>query len=56
MEVQINTISDLFIFNNSIKKHTGNNPVTHFCHKLSLPQGHIAVRRIMSMKNPTTLK
>jgi hypothetical protein len=99
MEVQINTISDLFIFNNSIKKSkqkvkqshykpdrpwefqevqaprlqdnqhlkvvslsalhtrcfytTGNIPVTHFCHRLSQPRCHSAVRK---MKNPTTLK
>jgi hypothetical protein len=34
----------------------GNTPVTHFCHRLSRPRGHSASGRIMSMKNPTTLK
>jgi len=29
----------------------GNTPGTHFCYKLSRPQGHIAIGRIMSMKN-----
>jgi len=29
----------------------GNIPGTHFCYKLSQPQGHSATRRIMSMKN-----
>jgi hypothetical protein len=27
-----------------------NIPGTHFCYRLSQPQGHIAARRIMSMK------
>jgi hypothetical protein len=30
---------------------SGNIPGTHFCHRLSRPQGHSAARRIMSMKN-----
>ena len=30
---------------------TGNIPGTHFCWRLSRPQGHSAARRIMSMKN-----
>jgi hypothetical protein len=29
----------------------GNVPGTHFCQRLSRPQGHSAIRRIMSMKN-----
>jgi hypothetical protein len=29
----------------------GNIPGTHFCKRLSQPQGHSAARRIMSMKN-----
>ena len=29
----------------------GNIPGTHFCQRLSWPQGHSAARRIMSMKN-----
>jgi len=29
----------------------GNTPGTHFCWRLSLPQGHIATGRIMSLKN-----
>jgi hypothetical protein len=29
----------------------GNTPCTHFCKRLSRPQGHSAIRRIMSMKN-----
>ena len=29
----------------------GNNTGTHFCYRLSRPQGHSAVGRIMSMKN-----
>ena len=29
----------------------GNIPGTHFCYRLSLPQGHSAAGRIMSMKN-----
>ena len=29
----------------------GNIPATHFCWRLSWPQGHIAAGRIMSMKN-----
>ena len=29
----------------------GNIPGTHFCYRLSRPQGHSAARRIMSMKN-----
>ena len=29
----------------------GNIPGTHFCWRLSGPQGHSAARRIMSMKN-----
>jgi hypothetical protein len=29
----------------------GNSPGTHFCWRLSRPQGHSAIRRIMSMKN-----
>jgi len=29
----------------------GNTPGTHFCSRLSRPQGHGAIRRIMSMKN-----
>jgi hypothetical protein len=37
--------------------HTGhlyppiNTPGSHFCYRLILPQGHIAARRTMSMKN-----
>jgi hypothetical protein len=30
---------------------TGNIPGTHFCRRLSLPRGHSAAGRIMSMKN-----
>ena len=30
----------------------GNPPGTHFCKRLLRPQGHIAIGRIMSMKNP----
>ena len=30
---------------------TGNTPGTHFCWRLSRPQGHSAIGRIMSMKN-----
>jgi len=30
----------------------GNTPGTHFCQRLSRPQGHSAIGRIMSMKNP----
>ena len=29
----------------------GNSPGTHFCKRLSQPQGHSAIGRIMSMKN-----
>ena len=29
----------------------GDTPGTHFCYRLSRPQGHCASRRIMSMKN-----
>jgi hypothetical protein len=29
----------------------GNIPSTHFCYRLSQPEGHIAAGRIMSMKN-----
>ena len=29
----------------------GNTPGTHFCQRLSRPQGHSATKRIMSMKN-----
>jgi hypothetical protein len=29
----------------------GNIPATHFCYRLSQPQGHSAAGRIMSMKN-----
>ena len=29
----------------------GNAPGTHFCYRLSRPQGHSAIERIMSMKN-----
>ena len=29
----------------------GNPPGTHFCYRLSRPQGHSAIERIMSMKN-----
>ena len=29
----------------------GNMPGTHFCYRLSQPQGHSAAERIMSMKN-----
>jgi hypothetical protein len=29
----------------------GNNPSTHFCNRLSRPQGHSATERIMSIKN-----
>jgi hypothetical protein len=29
----------------------GNTPGTHFCQRLSRPQGHSATERIMSMKN-----
>ena len=29
----------------------GNTPSTHFCYRLSQPQGHSAIGRIMSMKN-----
>ena len=29
----------------------GNTPDTHFCYRLSRPQGHSAIGRIMSMKN-----
>jgi len=29
----------------------GNAPGTHFCYRLSRPQGHSAIGRIMSMKN-----
>ena len=29
----------------------GNSPGTHFCLRLSRPQGHSAIGRIMSMKN-----
>jgi len=29
----------------------GNTPGTHFCYKLSRPQGHSAIGTIMSMKN-----
>ena len=29
----------------------GNIPGTHFCYKLTQPQGHSATERIMSMKN-----
>ena len=32
----------------------GNIPSTHFCWRLSQPQGHSAAGRIMSMKNPVT--
>jgi len=32
----------------------GNAPDTHFCWRLSRPQGHSAIGRIMSMKNPMT--
>ena len=30
---------------------SGNIPGTHFCYKLSQPQGHSAARRIIAMKN-----
>ena len=33
----------------------GNAPGTHFYYRLSRPQGHSAIGRIMSMKNPLTL-
>jgi len=29
----------------------GNSPGTHFCYRLSRPQGHSSIGRIMSMKN-----
>ena len=29
----------------------GNTPGTHFCQRLSRPQGHSAIARIMSVKN-----
>jgi len=29
----------------------GNTPGTHFCYRLSRPQGHSAIERIMSIKN-----
>jgi len=29
----------------------GNTPGTHFCWRLSRPQGHSAIGKIMSMKN-----
>ena len=29
----------------------GNTPGTHFCYRLSRPQGHSVIGRIMSMKN-----
>jgi len=29
----------------------GNTPGTHFCYRLSRPQGHSATGRIMSLKN-----
>ena len=32
----------------------GNTPGTHFYQRLSRPQGHSAIGRIMSMKNPLT--
>jgi hypothetical protein len=32
----------------------GNIPGTHFCWRLSRPQGHSVAGRIMSMKNPMT--
>jgi len=32
----------------------GNTPGTHLCYRLSRPQGHSAIRRIMSMQNPLT--
>ena len=32
----------------------GNSPGTHFCQRLSRPQGHSAIRMIMSMKIPMT--
>ena len=32
----------------------GNTPGTHFCSRLSRPQGHTAIGSIMSMKNPLT--
>jgi hypothetical protein len=31
--------------------HPGNIPGTHFCYRLSQPQGHSAARTIMSMKH-----
>jgi hypothetical protein len=31
--------------------HSGNIPSTHFCYRLSQPQGHSAAGNIMSMKN-----
>jgi len=33
----------------------GNAPGTHFCYRLSRPEGHSAIGRILSMKNPLTL-
>ena len=33
----------------------GNSPGTHFCWRLSRPQGHSAIGRIMSMKNSNSL-
>jgi len=32
----------------------GNSPGTHLCYRLSQPQGHSAIGRIMSMKNSMT--
>jgi len=32
----------------------GNAPGAHFCYGLSRPQGHSAIGRILSMKNPVT--
>ena len=33
----------------------GNTPGTHFCHRLSQPQGHSAAGRIMAMKNSSDI-
>ena len=34
----------------------GNTPGTHFCYRLSRPQGHIVTGRIMSLRNTDTIR
>jgi hypothetical protein len=43
----------LSALHNGCLYHPGDIPGTHFCQRLSQPQGHRVAERIKSMKNPT---